>query len=147
MPSANPRINVVMSPSLHATVSRLAGLRGESKSAIIREVLEMLQPTLDRTVDTLVKLDAQERFLKAQKAGTENDFRDRAGSILDDAQKEMAPFLEAMENMFSEFEKLPTDTPHCNTGYTSQPEDSSEAGQKPQKPCLVSHLPKSRHGG
>lgn len=46
MPTANPRINVTLSPSLDALVSRLARLQRVSKASVLRELLETTEPQL-----------------------------------------------------------------------------------------------------
>lgn len=50
MPTANPRINVTIPPSLDATVSRLSALTRTSKSQVLRELLEAAEPALQRAV-------------------------------------------------------------------------------------------------
>lgn len=50
MPTANPRINVTLSPSLDALVTRLAGLERVSKSMVLRELLETAEPALTHAV-------------------------------------------------------------------------------------------------
>lgn len=50
MPTANPRINVTLSPSLDSLVSRLAALERVSKSMVLRELLEAAEPSLVHAV-------------------------------------------------------------------------------------------------
>jgi len=50
MPTANPRVNVTLSPSLDALVARLAGLERVSKSMVLRELLEAAEPALTQAV-------------------------------------------------------------------------------------------------
>lgn len=50
MPTINPRINVTLSPSLDALVTRLAGLERISKSMVLRELLEAAEPALVQAV-------------------------------------------------------------------------------------------------
>lgn len=50
MPTANPRVNVTLSPSLDSLVGRLAGLQRVSKSNVLRELLETAAPALARAV-------------------------------------------------------------------------------------------------
>ena len=50
MPTVNPRVNVTLSPSLDALVSRLAGLERVSKSMVLRELLEAAEPSLSQAV-------------------------------------------------------------------------------------------------
>lgn len=53
MPTSNPRINVTLSPSLDVLVARLAGLQRVSKAAILRELLEIVEPSLHRLVEVM----------------------------------------------------------------------------------------------
>ena len=48
MPTLNPRVNVTLSPSTDALVSRLATLQRCSKSQVLRELLEAAEPALQR---------------------------------------------------------------------------------------------------
>lgn len=48
MPTVNPRVNVTLSPSSDALVTRLAGLQGVSKSQVLRELLDAAEPALQR---------------------------------------------------------------------------------------------------
>lgn len=50
MPTLNPRVNVTLSPSLHSLVDRLAGLQRVSKSSVLREYLEAVEPSLRQVV-------------------------------------------------------------------------------------------------
>ena len=50
MPTVNPRINVTLSPSVDALVTRLATFQRCSKSAVVRELLESAEPTFARVV-------------------------------------------------------------------------------------------------
>lgn len=50
MPTANPRVNVTLSPSLDSLVVRLAAMQEVSKSQVLRELLEAAEPALQRAV-------------------------------------------------------------------------------------------------
>lgn len=50
MPTTNPRINVTLSPSMDALVSKLASLERVSKSMVVRELLEAAEPALASAV-------------------------------------------------------------------------------------------------
>ena len=64
MPHANPRLSVVVTPKLNATLKRLAGLQSRSKASIAREFLEEVEPVLSRVAGLL------ELAAKAKAAGT-----------------------------------------------------------------------------
>ena len=46
MPTLNPRINVTLSPSLDALVAQFAKLQRVSKSSVLREFLEAVEPQM-----------------------------------------------------------------------------------------------------
>lgn len=46
MPTNNPRVNVTLSPSLDALVTQFAGIQRVSKSSVLREFLEAVEPSL-----------------------------------------------------------------------------------------------------
>lgn len=58
MPTVNPRVNVTLSPSLHALVQRLAKHQRVSKSTVLREFLEAVEPGLEQVV---ALMDAADR--------------------------------------------------------------------------------------
>lgn len=53
MPAVNPRIAVYLPRSVAATVQRLAGLRGVSRSAVIRDFLVEAEPVMQRVASLL----------------------------------------------------------------------------------------------
>lgn len=53
MPSVNPRIAVYLPRNVAATVQRLAGLRGVSRSAVIRDFLTEAEPVMARVANLL----------------------------------------------------------------------------------------------
>lgn len=50
MPTSNPRVNVTLSPSLDALVTRLSEFERVSKSMVLRELLEAAEPGLRSAV-------------------------------------------------------------------------------------------------
>lgn len=50
MPTKNPRLSVVMSPSLAATLAALSDATGNSVSSLVRDLLEQTEPALQRMV-------------------------------------------------------------------------------------------------
>lgn len=54
MPTANPRVNVTLSPSLDSLVGQLASLERISKSSVLRELLETAEPQLRQVVALMV---------------------------------------------------------------------------------------------
>lgn len=67
MPTANPRVNVTLSPSLDSLVSRLADLERVSKSMVLRELLEAAEPSLLQAIALMeaakgASVDAREKM-------------------------------------------------------------------------------------
>lgn len=50
MPTKNPRLSVVLSPSLAATLAALSEATGDSASSVVRSLLEQTEPALQRMV-------------------------------------------------------------------------------------------------
>jgi Ribbon-helix-helix protein, copG family len=65
MPTANPRINVTLSPSLDALVGRMARLQRASKSQVLRELLEAAEPALQRAANLMEAASNAASELKA----------------------------------------------------------------------------------
>lgn len=53
MPSTNPRINLVVSPSFYETVTRLAKLSGQSRTRVLLDVLEPAEPFFNEVANLL----------------------------------------------------------------------------------------------
>lgn len=66
MPTANPRINVTLSPQLDLVVQRMAKCQRVSKSQVLRELLEAAEPALQRAV---VLMEAAAGAAQAMKEG------------------------------------------------------------------------------
>jgi hypothetical protein len=58
MPTINPRVNVTLSPSTDALVSRMARLQRVSKSQVLRELLEAAEPALQRAAALMEAAEA-----------------------------------------------------------------------------------------
>lgn len=50
MPTKNPRLSVVLSPSLAKTLAAMSEATGESASSVVRHLLEQTEPALQRMV-------------------------------------------------------------------------------------------------
>lgn len=54
MPAKNPRLSVVLSPSLAATLAALSHATGESASSLVRSLLEQTEPALRRMLQLVL---------------------------------------------------------------------------------------------
>lgn len=53
MPTQNPRLTVTLKPSTHAQLEEVSRLTGDSKSALIAQILEQSHPVFDRLIQVL----------------------------------------------------------------------------------------------
>jgi len=58
MPSKNPRLSVVLSPSLAATLAALSQETGDSASSVVRGLLEQSEPALQRMLELMKAANA-----------------------------------------------------------------------------------------
>lgn len=53
MPTKNPRLSIVLSPSLAATLAALSEESGESASSLVRGILDQAAPAFDRMLELI----------------------------------------------------------------------------------------------
>jgi hypothetical protein len=83
MPSKNPRLSVVLSQSLAATLAAISAETGESASSLVRGLLEQTEPALGRMLELVRAAKAAKGQIGAGVAGT----MDR---VIDDLQDALA---------------------------------------------------------
>lgn len=81
MAAKNPRISVVLTPSLASTLAAISHATGDSASSVVREILEQSEPALKRMLQLF--LAAQEA--KGQISGGVSGALTRVVSDLEDA--------------------------------------------------------------
>ena len=81
MPSKNPRLSVVLSPSLAATLAEISHETQESASSLVRGLLEQAEPALGRMLELVRASKAAKGQIGAGLAGS----MDRAIDDLSDA--------------------------------------------------------------
>ena len=54
MPSKNPRLSVVLTPSVAATLAALSEATGDSASSLVRGLLEQVEPALQRMLQLVI---------------------------------------------------------------------------------------------
>lgn len=84
MPTANPRINVTLAPSLDALVARMAKLQRVSKSQVLRELLEAAEPALQRAVLLMEAASSARREVLGGLAASMEKAQDQVEAILSD---------------------------------------------------------------
>jgi predicted DNA-binding protein len=142
MPTIKPRITVTLSERQHAVLRSLSKSSGQSMSAYIAELMELVLPTLERMAATMQAL-----------AQTRDGEMQRVREQLDEAQRVFEPVaMAAVAQADMVMERVEravgaTSPPPTNRGVTTTPE-------KPKKPnpdkalCAVSTSSRqSKKGG
>ena len=70
MPTKNPRLSVVLSPSLAATLAALSEETGDSASGLVRGLLEQTEPALQRMLHLMKAANAAKGNIGAGVGGT-----------------------------------------------------------------------------
>jgi len=83
MPAKNPRLSVVLSPSLAATLAAVSEEAGESASSLVRGLLEQAAPALERMLELL-------RAAKGAKGQINSGVADSLHRVVDDLQDAIA---------------------------------------------------------
>ena len=117
MPSNKPRINLTVSQQRYDLLKRLAELQGRSMTAVVNEVLDQVEPVLERVV---VVLEA------ASKA--EDEARTGLKESAEKAERDLAPVIEQALSQFDMFLQEAQD----QTG--SDPHSSNHGGQDSHDP-------------
>lgn len=91
MKSVNPRVSVTLKPSTDATLSRLSKATKQSKSALVAELLEQSEPTLERLAT----------LLEAAQTATQQA-RERMASNLEEAQSKLEEHIGLAKDLFEE---------------------------------------------
>lgn len=83
MPAKNPRLSVVLSPALVATLTAISEETGESTSSIVREVLTQAAPAFERMLQLV-------RAAKAAQGQIGAGLAESLGRVVDDLQDALA---------------------------------------------------------
>lgn len=83
MPSKNPRLSVVLSPALAATLAAIAEETGESASGVVRGLLEQSEPALQRMLELV-------RAAKAAKGQISTGVAVALDRVVDDLEDALA---------------------------------------------------------
>jgi hypothetical protein len=83
MPTKNPRLSVVLSPSLAATLSAISVETGSSASSLVRTMLEQAEPAFVRMLELV-------RAAKAAQGQISGGISDAMGRVVSDLQDALA---------------------------------------------------------
>jgi predicted DNA-binding protein len=131
MPTSKPRITVTLSERQHAVLRSLSKNSGQSMSAYIAELLELVLPTLERMAATMQAL-AQSRDGEMQ----------RVREQLDEAQRVFEPLamaVVAQADMFMERIERAAGAGDGPTAGTSPPPTNRGVTTTPAKPKKPNH--------
>lgn len=106
MPTKNPRISVTLTPELSSILDRLSSLTGDSKSAMVAELLNQSAPVFERMIAVLAAAET----LKAQASEgldsighglkrAQERIESQLGLVLDDLDAGTRPILDAAEKV------------------------------------------------
>lgn len=121
MPTAKPRITVTLTEQQYDVLSRLAAVRGASRSSIIVDLLDASLPVLERTF----------KLLEALEAARKGDYLEDFVASLDKAEATLAPLLASALDQLDL--PLGAEPPPSNTGVTSPTVQSSKTTAKGAK--------------
>lgn len=83
MPSKNPRLSVVLSPAVAATLSAISQETGDSASSLVRGLLDQTVPALERMLELV-------RAAKAAKGQIGEGVRGSMDRVIDDLHDALA---------------------------------------------------------
>jgi hypothetical protein len=132
MPTANPRINVTLSPALDALVGQLAKHERISKAMVLRELLEAAEPSLKHAVALMEA--AQGATAAARKRVVEG--MDEAIAKAENVSAEMLGFLSEKTNDLFEVEET----------IKGRRPAAAQAQRAPSAPSPASRPPISNRG-
>lgn len=106
MPTKNPRISVTLTPELAAILERLSGLTGNSKSAMVAELLETAVPVFHRMSEVLEAaetlkghaLSAKDQIIEGLDRA-QGRIEEQLGLSLEQLDDGFRPLLEAAEKV------------------------------------------------
>ena len=87
MPSKNPRLSIVLSPGVAATLAAISKETGDSVSSLVRGLLEQTAPALERMLELVKAAKASKGQIAAGVAGSMDRVIDDLQSALQRADK------------------------------------------------------------
>lgn len=133
MPTMKPRVQVTMTPHQFEIVRRLAKLQGRSRGAVVLDLLEAVEPVLERTVLLL------ERAAVA-KAGISEGLKKSAEMAEADLLPQVQAVMGKLDLFFSDAESaIGGRSPEADASGSrvSNPRPSNHGGQVSRKPLKI----------
>ncbi|SRR5579883_1761442 len=113
MPTVNPRVNVTLEPQQYELLSRLARAQRRSRSAILRELLELVIPVLGRVV---VAVEGAQRAQEMARTGLRESVERAEAAILPHVQAAMGQLDLLVDQLTQGAPSRPADTPPSAPG-------------------------------
>src|SRR5579883_735931 len=113
MPTVNPRVNVTLEPQQYELLSRLARAQRRSRSAILRELLELVIPVLGWVV---VAVEGAQRAQEMARTGLRESVERAEAAILPHVQAAMGQLDLLVDQLTQGAPSRPADTPPSAPG-------------------------------
>lgn len=144
MPTANPRINVTLSPSLYNMVEELAKHQRVSRSMILRELLEASEPALAQVV---AMLKAAEDMTDAAKKRMQKDMSQTLASLESKAEQALALAAGVTSDLVSQAEAIRGRRPRRQVARKRSAGDLAAGNPAPVEPEQIAIRPPSSNRG
>jgi hypothetical protein len=147
MPTANPRINVTLSPSLYSMVEELAKHQRISRSMVLRELLEASEPALAQVV---AMMKAAENMTEAAKQRLNQDMGKTLQSLEAKADQALSLAAGITSDLVSQAEAIRGRRPRKKTdvaGACDRVGGLFAQQREPAKTAPVSKRPPSSNRG
>lgn len=139
MPTAKPRVQVILEPQTHAVIERLAILQGRSRGAVIADLIDSVAPSLTRTVSLLEAAQAAPESVKAGLRSVVEGVHQELVGVAGDASKQLDFLLDKLTAQPAGGESGAATTPQANPHVVTR---GSGLNPLPQK----SAAPRKRKG-
>ena len=144
MPTANPRINVTLSPSLYAMVEELAKHQRVSRSMVLRELLEASEPALAQVV---AMLKAEEDMTDAAKKRMRKDMDQTLTSLENKAEQAIALAAGITSDLVTQAEAIRGRRPRRQVARKRSAGDLAAGNSAPVEPQQIATRPPSSNRG
>jgi hypothetical protein len=144
MPTANPRINVTLSPSLYAMVEELAKHQRVSRSMVLRELLEASEPALAQVV---AMLKAAEDMTDAAKKRMQKDMSQTLASLENKAEQALSLAAGITSDLVSQAEAIRGRRPRRQVARKRSAGDLAAGNSAPVEPQQIAIRPPSSNRG
>ena len=144
MPTANPRINVTLSPSIYIMVEELAKHQRVSRSMVLRELLEASEPALAQVV---AMLKAAENMTEAARDRMRRDMDQTLTSLENKAEQALALAAGVTSDLVSQAEAIRGRRPRRQVARKRSAGDLAAGNSATVEPEQIAVRPPSSNRG